>query len=147
MWSPWMFKLPFGIFIDFEFFSRKTLLIVMGISAIFTHGLVALDVIDDIDHLVYCMMVLNFNSAVMDVLTKTILLRESRVDPENGFKDLQSYFSVAYGIGSFLGSVIAAITTQYYGGASSYLFASMLAIIITVLPCFYAETTVDDDVS
>ena len=88
MWSPWMFKLPYGIFIDFEFLSRKTLLIVMAVLATTTHAFIALDVLNNIDHIVYCMLTLNFSSAFMDVLTKTILLRESRHNPETGFKDL-----------------------------------------------------------
>ena len=43
-------------------------------------------------------------------------------------------------------SIVAAVTTEYFGGATSYVFASGMALVITILPWFYVETA-DDDAS
>ena len=81
-------KIFWGVFIDLDVFQRRNYFLVCSVFNTLLHILIGSNICTSAMQEAWCMFALNLFQSFMDCVTKSVLIRESRHDPVNGFKDL-----------------------------------------------------------
>jgi MFS-type transporter involved in bile tolerance (Atg22 family) len=75
----------------------------------------------------------NLSVAFSDVIVDSLMVVQSRKYPDVGSEELNAYSWTCYGIGSILGSLMAAILTQKFEPRHCFLYSCFMGFVIAVV--------------
>lgn len=78
------------------------------------------------------LMISSLSIAAMDVIIDSLMVVQSRKDPELGSEELQSFSWVCLGFGGIVGSLVAGMLTENYNPSYCFFTSSITALLLTV---------------
>jgi MFS family permease len=82
-------------------------------------------------------------SAIMDVVVDGLMVTQSRLDPESGSEDLQSYQWACAAISGIVGYYIGGVMTQNGYSSETFFISAALGLIINISACFLDSSLED----
>jgi len=113
---PWSIKFFFGMLADsvpIYKSRRRSYLIIMALIQIICMSLLAFERIESETIVAFILFMTIMSIAFNDVIVNALMVTEAKKDPENGSQELQTFAWASLSFAMMIGSVIAALETQY----------------------------------
>jgi MFS family permease len=78
----------------------------------------------------WLLLIFNFSVAFADVIVDSLMVIQARKNPRYGAGELNAFMGTILAIGGFLGSIIAAIVTEYYDPRYCFALSSFIGLSI-----------------
>lgn len=134
MMLPWSIKIIYGILSDtVPIFGskRRSYLYIGAMLQIFSMSMMSANFVLTAELATALLFLSNMAVAMSDVVLDSLMVVQSRVDPENGSEDLQSWSWMCCAFGGIFGSVAAAFITESFD--PSYCFAISMVISFVIV--------------